>query len=189
VQERPGVGTPGSGKAAARSGRRASGSGLETLGSGGRACRSGKRPAAPCADSACATTSGGCAAVGRMRLRVPRAQRGRCQLVAANPDFKDLFVALCGQQAEFIVVGAHAVMIFTEPRYTKDLAVWIRPSSDNAARAYRALIAFGAPMSDLTEADLATPGVIFQIGTRRRRRTRLDCRPASSAVRPQPRAA
>ena len=84
--------------------------------------------------------------------------------MAANPDFKDLFVALCDQQADFIVVGAHAVMIFTEPRYTKDLDVWIRPSSDNAARAYRALLAFGAPMADLTEADLATPGVIFQIG-------------------------
>jgi hypothetical protein len=53
--------------------------------------------------------------------------------MAANPDFKDLFVALCDQQAEFIVVGAHAVMIFTEPRYTKDLDVWVRPSANNAS--------------------------------------------------------
>jgi hypothetical protein len=82
----------------------------------------------------------------------------------ANPDFKDLFVALCDQRAEFIVVGAHAVMIFTEPRYTKDLDVWVRPSIENAERVYRALRAFGAPLADLTEADLATPGVIFQIG-------------------------
>jgi hypothetical protein len=84
--------------------------------------------------------------------------------MAANPDFKDLFVALFDQHAEFIVVGAHAVMIFTEPRYTKDLDVWVRPNGENAARVYKALQVFGAPMSDLTEADLATPGVVFQIG-------------------------
>jgi hypothetical protein len=84
--------------------------------------------------------------------------------MAANPDFKDLFAALCDQQVEYIVVGAHAVMIFTEPRYTKDLDVWVRPTPDNAARAFRALQAFGAPLADLTEADLATPGVVFQIG-------------------------
>jgi hypothetical protein len=84
--------------------------------------------------------------------------------MAANRDFKDLFAALCDQAAEFIVVGAHAVMIYTEPRYTKDLDVWVRASEDNAARVYRALQTFGAPMADLTVADLATLGVIFQIG-------------------------
>lgn len=84
--------------------------------------------------------------------------------MATNPDFKDLFAALSDQAAEFIVVGAHAVMLFTEPRYTKDLDVWIRPSAENAERVLKALDAFGAPLADLTAADLATPGVVFQIG-------------------------
>ena len=84
--------------------------------------------------------------------------------MATNPDFKDLFAALSGQSAEFIVVGAHAVMLHTEPRYTKDLDVWVRPSPENAVRVRRALEAFGAPLADLTDADLATPGVVFQIG-------------------------
>ena len=89
----------------------------------------------------------------------------RCgEKMAANPDFKELFAALCDQQADFLVVGAHAVMIFTEPRFTKDLDIWVRPTADNASRVFRALQVFGAPLSDLTEADLATPGVIFQIG-------------------------
>jgi hypothetical protein len=82
----------------------------------------------------------------------------------ANPDFKDLFAALCDQKADFLVVGAHAVMIFTEPRYTKDLDVWVRPAPDNAARVYRALELFGAPLAELTVEDLSTPGVVFQIG-------------------------
>lgn len=84
--------------------------------------------------------------------------------MATNPDFKDLFSALCDAGAEFIVVGAHAVMYFTEPRYTKDLDVWIRPTRPNAEKVHRALTSFGAPMSDLTVEDLAGPGTIFQIG-------------------------
>lgn len=48
--------------------------------------------------------------------------------MAVNPDFKELFAALSAEHAEFIVVGAHAVMLHTEPRYTKDLDVWVRPS-------------------------------------------------------------
>ena len=41
--------------------------------------------------------------------------------MATNPDFSDLLSALCAEGAEFIVVGAHAVMFHTAPRFTKDL--------------------------------------------------------------------
>ncbi len=84
--------------------------------------------------------------------------------MAKNPDFKDLFSALCNAGADFIVVGAHAVMYFTEPRYTKDLDVRVRPAVANAERVHRALVEFGAPMSNLTVEDLSAPGTIFQIG-------------------------
>jgi hypothetical protein len=84
--------------------------------------------------------------------------------MATNQDFKDLFVALSSHNAEFIVVGAHAVMVHTEPRYTKDLDVWIRPTLENAQRVYEALHDFGAPLANLTPHDLATPGTVFQIG-------------------------
>ena len=84
--------------------------------------------------------------------------------MATNPDFRDLFSALSAEDAEFLVVGAHAVMFFTEPRYTKDLDIWVRPSRENAARVHRALTVFGAPMADLTVDDLAAAGTIFQIG-------------------------
>lgn len=84
--------------------------------------------------------------------------------MAANPDFKELFAALYDEQVEFIVVGAHAVMVHTEPRYTKDLDVWVRPTEANAARVFRALARFGAPLADLTVADLAAEGTVFQMG-------------------------
>jgi len=84
--------------------------------------------------------------------------------MATNPDFRDLLSALSAEGAEFLIVGAHAVMLYTAPRYTKDLDIWVRPTPENAARVHRALVAFGAPMADLTVDDLATPGTIFQIG-------------------------
>jgi hypothetical protein len=84
--------------------------------------------------------------------------------MATNPDFKDLFSALCDEGAEFIVVGAHAVMFHTEPRYTKAIDVWVRPTHANAERTLRALVKFGAPMADLTVTDLSAVGTIFQIG-------------------------
>lgn len=49
-------------------------------------------------------------------------------------------------------------------RATGDLDVWVRPAPDNAARVLKALTAFGAPLRDLTEADLTQPGLVFQIG-------------------------
>src|SRR5690349_24136712 len=35
------------------------------------------------------------------------------------------------------------------PRATQDLDVWIDPAPSNAARTWRALVAFGAPLEDL----------------------------------------
>jgi hypothetical protein len=82
--------------------------------------------------------------------------------MAANPDFKELFVVLSDQHAEFLLVGAHAVMVYTQPRYTKDLDVWVRPTHENAEKVHRAQQVFGAPLADLTVEDLATPGVMLR---------------------------
>lgn len=79
-------------------------------------------------------------------------------------DFEDLLSALSSEHAEFLIVGAYAVMAVTEPRYTKDLDVWIRPTRSNARRVYRALDTFGAPLPNLRVSDLEREGIIFQIG-------------------------
>ncbi|HNV71306.1 MAG TPA: hypothetical protein PKO06_16505 [Candidatus Ozemobacteraceae bacterium] len=81
-----------------------------------------------------------------------------------NQDFRDLLAAFNDHHVEFLVVGAHAMAAHGHVRATKDMDVWIRPSSDNAKRAIQALTAFGAPLQGLTAEDLSTPGVVFQIG-------------------------
>lgn len=84
--------------------------------------------------------------------------------MTSSSDFADLFAALNAVEAEYLLVGAHALAVHGVIRGTKDLDVWVRPSPENAPRVYRALAAFGAPLSDVTEADFARPGVVFQIG-------------------------
>jgi hypothetical protein len=81
-----------------------------------------------------------------------------------NRDFRDLLAEFNARGVEYLLVGAHALAAHGHVRATKDLDVWIRPDAENAKRVITALRAFGAPLHDLTEADLMTPGLIFQIG-------------------------
>ncbi|MEQ8278705.1 MAG: nucleotidyltransferase [Deltaproteobacteria bacterium] len=81
-----------------------------------------------------------------------------------NSDFRDLLAALNDAGAEYLVVGAHALAAHGHVRATKDLDVWVRPTEENALNVLHALTAFGAPLHDLTQDDLAQPGIVFQIG-------------------------
>lgn len=81
-----------------------------------------------------------------------------------NPDFSDLLSALNHAKARFLVVGAHAVGVHTEPRYTKDLDVWVEPTLENARRVWEALRHFGAPLQGIGPEDFANPEVVYQIG-------------------------
>jgi hypothetical protein len=81
-----------------------------------------------------------------------------------NRDFRDLLAEFNAHGVEYLIVGAHALAAHGHIRATKDLDVWIRAEAANAGRVISALKAFGAPLLDLTEDDLAQPGLIFQIG-------------------------
>ena len=79
-------------------------------------------------------------------------------------DFRDLLLAFSAHDVRYLIVGAYALAVLGRPRATGDMEVWIEPTADNASRAYAALEDFGAPLHDLTAADLAQPGIVFQIG-------------------------
>lgn len=86
-----------------------------------------------------------------------------------NRDFLDLLHALSGAEARFMVVGAYAMAVHSRPRATGDLDIWVEATSENATKVYGALASFGAPLDQLEIDDLATEGVIFQIGRPPRR--------------------
>lgn len=81
-----------------------------------------------------------------------------------NSDFKDLLRAFSEEEVRYLVVGGYAFAEHVEPRYTKDLDVWIERTADNADRVLAALRSFGAPLRELSKDDLTSPGTFYQIG-------------------------
>jgi hypothetical protein len=81
-----------------------------------------------------------------------------------NRDFKDILLCLKDERAEFIIVGAYALAAHGLPRATGDIDIWINNSTENARKVLRALSAFGAPISSLTEQDFTSPDMIVQVG-------------------------
>ena len=81
-----------------------------------------------------------------------------------NQDFRDMLVALNDASVHYLVVGAYAVAAHGFPRATGDLDIWVRADPESAPKLLRALHVFGAPMHEITEADFASPSVVFQIG-------------------------
>ena len=86
-----------------------------------------------------------------------------------NPDFVALLRELSAADARFLIVGAYALAHHARPRATGDLGLWIDATPENAAHVHRALRAFGAPLTDLSEADLVRPDLVYQIGIAPRR--------------------
>lgn len=78
-------------------------------------------------------------------------------------DFKDFLRALNSSGAKYLIIGGHAFSVYTEPRTTKDLDVFIRSDLENAKAVFQALAKFGAPLQDMSESDF-TDGTTFQIG-------------------------
>lgn len=86
-----------------------------------------------------------------------------------NRDFSDMLSALSEARADYLLVGAYALAVHGVPRATGDIDLWVRPEPTNARRVWSALESFGAPLDALTIDDLATPGIVFQIGVVPRR--------------------
>ena len=82
----------------------------------------------------------------------------------ASSDFKELLKSFNEYEVKYLIVGAYAVMKYTEPRYTKDLDIWVEPTDENSSRVYKALAEFGAPMNEVTPQDFTKADLVFQIG-------------------------
>jgi len=81
-----------------------------------------------------------------------------------NRDFVEMLSALSDAEAEFLVVGAHAVGVHARPRATGDLDLWVRPTRENARRVWQALEVYRAPLHELRLDDLVSDDLVFQIG-------------------------
>ncbi len=82
-----------------------------------------------------------------------------------SPDFKELLSLLEKHKVRFLVVGGYAVMKYTEPRFTKDLDIWVSIDVENSKAVYAALKEFGAPLKGLVSDDFTQDGYFYQMGS------------------------
>ena len=86
--------------------------------------------------------------------------------MAENPHYRELLQLLNEFEVEYLIVGGFAVMKYGEPRYTKDLDVWVHNSPQNSARVVGALRKFGAPLEHdgITTETFTGRQLVYQIG-------------------------
>jgi len=81
-----------------------------------------------------------------------------------NSDFKELLKSLNAANVEFLLVGAHAVMFYAQPRFTKDIDLWVNPQRENTEKLVVALREFGAPLQGITASDFTNQELVYQMG-------------------------
>lgn len=81
-----------------------------------------------------------------------------------NSDFKDLLVILDQEDVRYLVVGGYAVIFHSQPRYTKDLDIWLEPTPRNAEKVMKAFALFGVSTFGLDRKDFETEGTQLTIG-------------------------
>jgi hypothetical protein len=81
-----------------------------------------------------------------------------------NSDFSELLKLFNANNVEYMVIGGYALIQYAEPRYTKDLDLWISTDPENASAVYLALQQFSAPLDGLTQSDFSEDGFFYQMG-------------------------
>ena len=81
-----------------------------------------------------------------------------------HSDFRELLSLFDRHEIRYLVVGGYAVMKYSEPRFTKDLDLWIATDPTNAKSVYVALKEFGAPLEHLTAEDFTQKEYFYQMG-------------------------
>ena len=81
-----------------------------------------------------------------------------------NQDFRDLLRVFNEEKVRYLIVGGYALIKYTEPRYTKDLDIWVSPDRDNADKVFRSLMRYGAPVAHMSPADFMREGFFFTMG-------------------------
>jgi hypothetical protein len=82
-------------------------------------------------------------------------------------DYKDLLSAFQSHGVKYLIVGGLAVIYHAQPRFTRDMDVFIKADPENATAAYDALAQFGTAMHGMRRKTLPTPTTSFALGATR----------------------
>jgi len=78
--------------------------------------------------------------------------------------FEELLTLLEQNNVEYVIVGGYAVAFHGYPRFTKDIDIFFRNSTDNIKNIITVLVKFGFPESDLPYSLFSETGNIIQFG-------------------------
>jgi predicted nucleotidyltransferase len=79
-------------------------------------------------------------------------------------DLKELLRLFNERGVRYLIIGAVAIGYHAQPRYTKDLHIFVSSDPANAALVHKALAEFGAPLAEVSEADLTDESKFFRFG-------------------------
>ena len=79
-------------------------------------------------------------------------------------DYKDLLSAFQSHGVRYLVVGGLAVIYHSQPRFTKDMDLFIKADPENARATHAALAEFGAPLQNIRPEDFTDQTAFFRFG-------------------------
>ena len=79
-------------------------------------------------------------------------------------DLREFLELLNSRGVDYVIVGAHSLAFHGRPRYTGDLDVLIRPTSENAVKLVALLNEFGFVDSGFKASDFTEPEQVIQLG-------------------------
>jgi hypothetical protein len=85
-------------------------------------------------------------------------------MMNTNKDFEEFFELLNKNSVEYLIVGGYAYAIHAEPRFTKDIDIFIRSTGENASRIIQTLIDFGFGNLGVTKDDFLEDNQVIQLG-------------------------
>jgi hypothetical protein len=79
-------------------------------------------------------------------------------------DWTELCALFNARNVDYLLVGGQAVIAHGYPRLTKDLDLWVRPTSSNGERVLSALEAYGTPLDQLSPLQFENPRTLLMLG-------------------------
>jgi len=79
-------------------------------------------------------------------------------------DFEEFLRFLNKHKVKYCIVGAYAVGLYAQPRYTKDLDILVEPTAENGENIIKALKDFGFESLGLEASDFTEKKEFIQLG-------------------------
>jgi hypothetical protein len=81
-----------------------------------------------------------------------------------HKDFEDLCASLNARGVDYLIVGGYALAFHGAPRFTGDLDIFVRPSSDNVTKLLAALRDFGFRETPVDPDELLLERKVLELG-------------------------